>query len=820
MSWNPVPANNLPLVLAGPILRKVTKSQVSVWMILKNNVNVSLDVYPEGSDTAIISSPFVSPYKLGNNLFVVCVTAGVAGSNVLDSSTTYGYNVFFEGVGFFNTAGVLDPPTPHTGPTGIEVITYPTSPLFGNHGKLPSFILPAYLLEDVRVLHGSCRKPHGEGYDAMTMIDQVISETIGNPFGSSTHGRPQMLFLSGDQIYSDDVADPLLHMITKYTATLFGWSEILPNTTNSDNLKPGNRHKYIIDDLGIPTDSETSKSHLMAFSEFILMYVMSWSPALWSSGIPDFLDVFPNGDEFSELESIYNWVQPIIFPATPLPANTLTSEAENFITEKERLNRFKLTLVKVQRALSNIPTYMTFDDHEITDDWFITYDWSNNVLSQNLSKRIVQNGMSAYAICQDWGNSPENYQIGQPGGSLLSYFETIALNNNTGNSTLWDTSIGAIVLPSLSTTPSPKRLIHLNGGLNYHWHYQADNFEVIGLDSRTMRVYRQGDNKYPGLISSDAVDAQIKNLPGPLKDITFLITGAPVFGVHSIEKNIKTFGKHIYGVTGADMESWNLDEYSRQTLLSALSSRSKVGLNGERRHKIIILSGDVHYAFTNKVTYTANQTFKYNFSDVELLIIQCCASSFKNQTVGFGLTTTSSQHKKELDSINDEPRIWGFNNHNGTNSVQVSGFSINGHPTVQKFSDSNPIIIHRDDLIGILNPTFSLAPNWIINQIPLKSGDLRSHANTFQTSPGNSLEKYLEVSSDNELNYTMERNGGRYIVGLNTMGDIGIFLHSTNAGETIQAINHRLWWRNYLSHSNSGDIGGFPLTVHGSIFEF
>jgi hypothetical protein len=82
------------------------------------------------------------------------------------------------------------------------------------------------------------------------------------------------------------------------------------------------------------------------------------------------------------------------------------------------------------------------------------------------------------------------------------------------------------------------------------------------------------------------------------------------------------------------------------------------------------------------------------------------------------------------------------------------------------------------------------------------------------------LEKYLEVSSDNELNYTMERNGGRYIVGLNTMGDIGIFLHSTNAGETIQAINHRLWWRNYLSHSNSGDIGGFPLTVHGSIFEF
>ena len=42
---------------------------------------------------------------------------------------------------------------------------------------------------------------------------------------------------------------------------------------------------------------------------------------------------------------------------------------------------FRDLVPRVARVLANIPTYMTFDDHEITDDWNISKKWINRVYS-------------------------------------------------------------------------------------------------------------------------------------------------------------------------------------------------------------------------------------------------------------------------------------------------------------------------------------------------------------------------------------------------------------------------------------------------------
>ena len=74
---------------------------------------------------------------------------------------------------------------------------------------LPGFVLPS-ARDKLKLIHGSCRKPHGGGPDMLPLVDALISDSRALP-GS----RPQQLFLTGDQIYADDVAPGLLPALTE-----------------------------------------------------------------------------------------------------------------------------------------------------------------------------------------------------------------------------------------------------------------------------------------------------------------------------------------------------------------------------------------------------------------------------------------------------------------------------------------------------------------------------------------------------------------------------------------------------------------------------
>src|SRR5438093_1090106 len=83
---------------------------------------------------------------------------------------------------------------------------YPTSAdllhrlIYPGH-SLPGFVLPPEDLNQVKLLHGSCRKPHGIGKEMLSSIDTMLEDAAAHPAD-----RPQQLFLTGDQIYGDDVA--------------------------------------------------------------------------------------------------------------------------------------------------------------------------------------------------------------------------------------------------------------------------------------------------------------------------------------------------------------------------------------------------------------------------------------------------------------------------------------------------------------------------------------------------------------------------------------------------------------------------------------
>ena len=91
----------------------------------------------------------------------------------------------------------------------------------------------------------------------------------------------------GDQIYADDVADPLFPVISKVSKELIGPGEQLEliddrlkNEPFYTALNQINGRQYIMENFCQFTSSHAN-NHLMNFGEYAAMYLLSWSPELW-----------------------------------------------------------------------------------------------------------------------------------------------------------------------------------------------------------------------------------------------------------------------------------------------------------------------------------------------------------------------------------------------------------------------------------------------------------------------------------------------------------------------------------------------------------
>ncbi len=56
--------------------------------------------------------------------------------------------------------------------------------------------------------------------------------------------------------------------------------------------------------------------------------------------------------------------------------------------------------------MAHVPSYMIFDDHDVTDDWNLTVGWEKAAYENAFSKRIIGNALLSYLLCQAWGNTP------------------------------------------------------------------------------------------------------------------------------------------------------------------------------------------------------------------------------------------------------------------------------------------------------------------------------------------------------------------------------------------------------------------------------
>ncbi|MDO9355501.1 MAG: hypothetical protein Q7T55_17500, partial [Solirubrobacteraceae bacterium] len=181
-----------------------------------------------------------------------------------------------------------------------------------------------------------------------------------------------------------------------------------------------------------------ASSHLFGFGEFAAMYLSVWSNACWPAALPADADVIPPawpdrlptfvdapldareergaGDPLSPFLHYDGALRPPV-PDARSEAEKAAELARHVESQQQRLQShrvlvatFEAGLAKVRRTLANEPTYMMFDDHDVTDDWNLNPMWIDRVMTRSLGVTMVRNALLAYALFQDWGNDPRKWK--------------------------------------------------------------------------------------------------------------------------------------------------------------------------------------------------------------------------------------------------------------------------------------------------------------------------------------------------------------------------------------------------------------------------
>lgn len=589
------PLAQLPLVLCGPMLRRIEPGSVSVFLALKfaRRVTLSVRAGDEPTSTNLFTGQ-AETVPLGRYLHVVCVTARpVAGESMLQPGINYGYNLSFE--------QHLAPDDSDNEPASTDLsllgILNGSHPLGYIAGKLPTFALPPSKLEDLNLLHGSCRKPHGGGCDMLALLDKIIALDL------HPDRRPHQLVLTGDQIYSDDVALSLLGTIQVTARELLGWihEEHIPYsggtvTIDSPEVARGiARTDFIREHSGYT--SEHSEGHLMFLAESYLMYLMAWSPELWPRAADGTFDL----DEGSA--ALGSGPSSSFDPTYRKLLSTAAKQRKNAL-------EFAETLSQVRRALANVPVAMIFDDHEVTDDWFINRGWYEDVCENPCGRQLLRNALVAYAIFQDWGNQPYNYDAGGLGRQLLDMATWLQVEGQTRLHVSPDALDCHLAIAPLSTPCSTPRMT---------WHYRLAGpaHQLIVLDTRTWRGYPGTQKGEAALIGTAARQDQLNAWVEAGSTLaTIVVSPAPVVGVPLVEEIAQRVLAANKGPEAADLEAWGGDRAAFEAFLNELAAFGKV----------VLLSGDVHYAFTNNIAY-----FRDDAMRPPARIVQLCSSALKNQ---------------------------------------------------------------------------------------------------------------------------------------------------------------------------------------------
>lgn len=537
---------SLPPILCGPMVRRLTEQEIVLWLVTASPDELVLDLQIDGEQVPCQKSLKSHCIPIGERAYVRLLH--VTFPNTIAQGAHLHYDIQCTKTGL-NLAAIIPD-------------------LALKDEKSPSLIYKKTL---DNVLHGSCRKPHFHSQDALVQVEQLLA-------GEPKTSWPGLLMMAGDQIYADDVAGPFLVAIHQVIALLGLHKESLEGATvNNCEALYQHQHCYYQRAALLPDDdaneqvekrfykgkkkpiftSVHAENHLITAAEIYAMYMLVWSPELWA-----FVDL----DDHK------------------IPDAFLSQ----YESEKETIMAFRDSLPAARRVFAHLPTYMIFDDHDVTDDWNLTRGWEQAAYENPYSRRIIGNAMIGYWLFQGIGNNPTTF---------TELFSIASETFSTGGITHQDEFISRLLTYS-------------------HWHYVLPTEpKCVVLDTRTHRWRSEKGDNYPsGLMDWESL-TQLQNELYD-QDKVMIVSAAPIFGVKLIEviqKVFTFFGKALM----VDAENWMAHRGTAKVILETF-------LDKRTPNSITVLSGDVHYSFVYDV-YLRSERY-----DRQAKVVQVTSSGIKN----------------------------------------------------------------------------------------------------------------------------------------------------------------------------------------------
>ncbi len=572
----------LPLVLAGPIMRRSMPERLTLWLALREPVRVRLELEcGEASPRRYSLEPGTAECRLltaGNELHYLLIDLPLA--EALPSDRWIGYVLTLQPLDGSDAAW-------EDWSEWAPDLCYPGR-------SSPGFVLPSRVGS---LLHGSCRKPHYPGGDGLVQADRLLVRCIAEnsdqrDMAASDSASPDTLpvwpsalVLSGDQIYADDVAGPMLHAIHNLVRRLGLPVETFPGAEETgladaealyahpagyyrrEQLLPQHKRNYALIEVlfgGVEKPvftTDNAHNHLITLAEVLAMYLLVWSPAPW---------------RVLELDE---------------PSSLDAASRARYEAERPAIETFVAQLPAVRRLFAHLPVAMIFDDHDITDDWNLSREWEEIVYGHPFSNRVIGNALLGYLINQGWGNRPEAFD-----GETLDLLQS------------------SLAVPgSASHEACIERLLRFRA-----WHFSwPTKPPLVVIDGRTHRWRSESSARKPsGLLDWEALTDLQHRLRG--QPAVLLVSSAPIFGVkliETIQRIFTWFGKPLL----VDAENWMGHRGAAHTILNIFRHEKTP------RH-FVVLSGDVHYSFV----YDVELRGRIRGPD----IWQICSSGLRNEFPG------------------------------------------------------------------------------------------------------------------------------------------------------------------------------------------
>ncbi|MBF6031380.1 alkaline phosphatase family protein [Pseudomonas sp. P115] len=520
--------DTLPIVLAGPLLRRLEPRRLVLWLVGSRALAMTLRLcVAEQTRDITLDQHECQIVPVGRHAFIHLIDVSL--DDALPQDVVIGYDLLIDNVGIAEWG-------PHL--------------LYANV-QAPTFILHSRIHQ---LVHGSCRKPHHPANEGLLCVDRLLADT------QAPADRPALLMMSGDQVYADDVAGPMLRAIHALIERLGLFDEYLQGAVVDDSASLyGHRASYYHRADLLPAldsnetlrerffggvkkpifTSSTADNHLVTFAEVLAMYLLVWSPTPWT----------------------------LIATQPPQLSN---DEQARYTQEHVQIDRFRDGLPGVARVFAHLSTLMIFDDHDITDDWNLSAQWEETAYGHPFSKRIIGNALLAYLLCQGWGNQPDAF------GELVSQTQalTCEAQANHLNAAAQDELLEALLKFQ-------------------QWHYVLPTTPaLVVLDTRTRRWRSEFTLKQPsGLLDWEALsELQQELLDHPS---AIIVSPAPIFGVKLIETVQKVFSWCGHPLL-VDAENWMAHRGAAQVILNIFRHSRTPG-------NYVVLSGDVHYSFVYEV---------------------------------------------------------------------------------------------------------------------------------------------------------------------------------------------------------------------------